>query len=66
MHIENIKNIDDLPLFLTVSDVSKVIGICLGKTYELFHSETFPSIQYGKRLVISKIKFIEWMENPQM
>lgn len=66
MNIENIKNIDELPLFLTVSDVSKIIGMCLGKTYELFHSVNFPSIQFGKKLVIPKLAFVEWMKNPQI
>jgi excisionase family DNA binding protein len=65
MNIDNIKNIEELPLFLTVSDVSQVIGICLGKAYELFHSKDFPSIKFGKKFVVSKIAFIEWMKSPK-
>lgn len=64
MNFDKITNIDDLPLFLTVSDVSRIIGFGLGKTYELFHSENFPSIHYGKRFVVSKLAFIEWMKYP--
>lgn len=66
MNIENINNIDDLPLFLTVNDVSQIIGICLGKAYELFHSKNFPSIRLGKKFVITKSSFIEWMNNPKI
>lgn len=66
MNLENITNINDLPLFLTVSDVSRIIGFSLGKTYDLFHSQNFPSIHFGKRFVISKLSFIEWMRNPKI
>ena len=66
MNLENITNINDLPLFLTVSDVSRIIGFSLGKTYDLFHSQNFPSIHFGKRFVISKLAFIEWMRNPKI
>jgi hypothetical protein len=66
MNLENITNINDLPLFLTVSDVSRIIGFSLGKTYDLFHSQNFPSIHFGKRFVISKLAFIEWMKNPKI
>ena len=65
MYLEKIRNIDELPLFLSVSDVSSLIGISLGKAYELFHSEDFPSIRLGKRFVIAKTAFSEWMNKPR-
>ncbi len=64
LDIENLKSIEDLPLFLTVSDISRIMGIGLNKAYDLFHSENFPSIRLGKRMVISKNAFVKWADNP--
>jgi excisionase family DNA binding protein len=57
-------NLDQLPLSLTVSDVSTVLGIGKQNAYDLCHSEGFPSVTIGKRIVIPKLAFIKWMENP--
>jgi len=58
------KTVDELPLMLTVKDVSEILGISLGKTYELCHSKKFPCVTVTKRMVIPKLAFVKWMENP--
>jgi excisionase family DNA binding protein len=58
------KEIDDLPLSLTVLDISKVLGISRGHAYDLCHSNDFPSIKLGKRIITSKLAFKKWLENP--
>lgn len=60
-----ITNTDELPLSLTVSDISRILGIGKNNAYDLCHSESFPSIQIGKRLVIPKPAFIEWLRKPK-
>ena len=57
-------NIDELPLSLTVEDVSRILGIGKQNAYELCHSEGFPSVMVGRRIIIPKLAFIRWMENP--
>lgn len=57
-------NIDELPLSLTVTDVSRILGIGKQNAYELCHSEGFPSVMIGRRIIIPKLAFIRWMENP--
>ena len=52
---------DQLPLMLTVPDVSQVLGISLAGTYELVHSDGFPVLKIGSRIVVPKEKFIEWI-----
>ncbi len=59
-----IKNVEELPLSLTVSDISLILGISKQNAYELCHSEDFPSVQIGKRIIITKLAFIEWLKNP--
>lgn len=57
--------IEQLPLSLTVEDVSRVLGISKAGAYDLCHSEGFPSVIIGRRIVIPKLAFIEWMRNPK-
>ena len=56
------KSYEDLPLFLNVNDLSKAIGIAPSSCYELMHEKDFPSIRIGKRLVVPREKFIEWVD----
>lgn len=56
------KTYDDLPLFLNADMVAKVLGISAASSYELMHSEGFPVLKIGSRMVVSKEKFIAWVE----
>lgn len=47
---------------LSVIQVAEVLGISKTSAYELVHSDDFPSISIGKRLIIPKDKFIEWIK----
>ena len=42
---------DELPLMLTVEDVSHVLGIGLAHAYEVAHRKDFPTITLGSRTV---------------
>ena len=56
------KSYEDLPLFLNVNDLPKALGIAPSSCYELMHEKDFPSIRIGKRLVVQREKFIEWVD----
>ena len=43
---------DQLPLMLTVPDVSQVLGISLAGTYELVRSDGFPAFRIGSRIIV--------------
>lgn len=67
MDIENrITNVEELPLSLTVSDVSKVLRIGRNNAYELCNSDNFPSVKIGNRIITPKLAFIEWLKNPKL
>ena len=53
---------DDLPLFLNVELVAKVLGISSSSSYELMHEPGFPVLKVGSRMVVPKDKFIQWVE----
>lgn len=42
---------DELPLMLTVEDVSHVLGIGLAHAYEVAHRRDFPTITLGSRIM---------------
>ncbi len=52
---------DDLPLMLSVQDVSAVLGISRAGAYELVKSEGFPAMNIGSRIIVPKEDFILWI-----
>ena len=54
---------EDLPLFLNAETVAKLLGISISSSYELMHEKDFPVIRIGKRMVVEKSRFIEWVKN---
>lgn len=56
---------DQLPIMLSVTEVARFLGISRTNAYELIHTEGFPKIQLGKRIVIPKDKLLVWL-NDQM
>lgn len=56
------KSYDDLPLFLNAELVAQVLGISQAGAYDLLHSEGFPVLKIGTRMVVPKEKFCQWVE----
>ena len=54
-------NYDDLPLMLSVLDVTSVLGISRAGAYELVRSDGFPALRIGSRIVVPKGRFIDWI-----
>lgn len=52
---------DALPLILQAKDVQMILGISKGKTYEIMNSADFPTIYLNKRMVVSRDKFLAWL-----
>ena len=48
---------DELPLMLTVEDVSHVLGIGLAHAYEVAHRRDL-----GSRIIVPRDKFMEWID----
>ena len=56
------KNYDVLPLTLNVVQVAAVLGISRAGAYELVHSEGFPALKIGSRIVVPKDRLREWID----
>lgn len=56
------KSFDELPLMLNVVQVAAVLGISRAGAYELVHSEGFPALKIGCRIVVPKDRLREWID----
>ena len=56
------KNYDELPLVLNAKDVSEVLGLSLSGTYELMREKDFPAKRIGKRIIVPRDEFLEWLK----
>ena len=55
------KSYDDLPLMLSVPDLTAALGISRSGAYELVKSKGFPALYIGNRIVIPKEELIAWI-----
>lgn len=62
MRESKFKSYQDLPLTLTAPEVGEVLGISRATAYELVRSEGFPRMKIGKRILIPRDKFIQWID----
>lgn len=62
MKLSEYKSYDDLPLFLNVATVAKVLGIAPSSSYELMHEADFPVLKIGNRLLVPKEQFVALVE----
>lgn len=53
---------EQLPLFLTIEEVGWLLGVSRAGAYSVAHSEGFPLIRLGKRMVVSRDALFEWLE----
>ena len=51
-----------LPLSLNAKDIAAVLGISRANAYTLMRAKGFPTIFIGKRMIVPRDKFIEWMD----
>ena len=58
-------SIGDLPITLSVEDVASYLGISRVGAYNLCHSKGFPSMRIGKRILIPRDRFLEWLDRRQ-
>lgn len=54
--------VTQLPLVLTADEVADILGICRSKAYELLNSQGFPAIRLGRRMVVPRDRFLEWLD----
>ena len=54
-------SLEELPLMMNMADVAAVLGISRAGAYKLAHDSSFPAFQIGRRIVVSREKFVDWL-----
>lgn len=50
-------------LCMSVSEVTEALGVSLPVGYSIVKSKGFPSIRLGKRIIVPRKAFEDWLEN---
>ena len=61
MNQKQYHSLEELPLMMNMTDVADVLGISRAGAYKLAHSADFPAFQIGRWIVVSREKFIDWL-----
>ena len=56
------KSFDQLPVTIQAEDIAAILGISRAGAYTPMRSKGFPTIFIGKRMVVYRDKFIQWMD----
>lgn len=59
------KDYADLPLLLGANDLIHILGLSRTNIYYLLRADNFPTITIGKRKMVRKDKFIEWLDKQE-
>ena len=57
------KSNDELPLTMNAQDVAGYLNISLSCAYQVMNSRDFPVLKIGKRRIVTKEHFLEWIQN---
>ena len=65
MKPDRITNYDQIPLFLDVNELAKVLGIPKSTAYDVFRINGFPVSVIGGRKMVRKEKLLDWLAQQQ-
>ena len=61
MNQKQYHSLEELPLMMNMTDVAAALGISRAGAYKLAHDSHFPAFQIGRRIVVSREKFLDWL-----
>ena len=51
----------DLPIYMSAEQIAAFFGISKTSVYELMHSEGFPKLRVGKRIIVASKDLLDWI-----
>lgn len=54
--------LEEMPMILSADHIAMFMGISRSSAYTLMHSQGFPLVRIGKRMLCPKDKFIQWLD----
>lgn len=52
----------DLPIYMSAEQIAAFFGISKTSVYELMHSEGFPKLRVGKRIIVASKDLLDWSQ----
>ena len=53
---------NELPFTLSVEEMAAFLGISRVGAYNLAHAKGFPTLRVGKRILVPRDQFLQWMD----
>ena len=53
----------ELPCYLSAADIAAYLGLGLTATYDLLHDKDCPKIVRGRRIIVPRDKFLQWLDS---
>ena len=53
----------ELPLFLNAKQIQAYLCISKSAVYNILRSDGFPLVMFGKRMMVERSKFLQWIED---
>ena len=60
---KKIVSLDNLQAVLDIDDIKSVLRVSRANAYKIASSNNFPRLKVGKRVLVQKSKFIEWLDS---
>ena len=57
------KSNEELPLTMNAKDVAGYLNVSLSCAYQVMNSKGFPVLKIGKRRIVTREHFLEWIQN---
>ncbi len=56
------KSYDELPVMFSPATLAEILGVSKATAYGVVNRPDFPKLRIGKRIIISKKCYLEWIE----
>ena len=63
MNLPKYNSNDELPLTMNAKDIAGYLGISLTSAYYVLNSKNFPVLRIGKRMLVTRDNFLNWLNN---
>ena len=60
--ISRCMSFEDLPVYLSVDQLAALLGISRAGAYTYVHTDGFPLLRIGKRMLVPRDQLIAWLE----
>ena len=60
--ISRCMSFEDLPVYLSVDQLAALLGISRAGAYTYVHTDGFPLLRIGKRMLVPRDQLIAWLD----